>query len=248
MTDERLQELYARALRGRAADARGDAAADADDVAPETLLALARGELPEEERLALFDRVMASERSRQEFALVRAATEADAAATRASGQADESGDAPDGAGVVPLRLVSSVPRPPRAPAGRGWWRSGVPVAVAATLLLAVGITRWGGRAVEPVLRGAIDTVALAAPADGAELATPIDFAWHPVDGAVRYEFQLLDTDPTPIFSTVVADTTMVLPASVTLRPGVIYRWLVRAIDDAGQPRGTGTRRLRVRGG
>ena len=75
MTDDRLRQLYARALGDAAPPAAPGATCDVD---PEALLALARGELPEEDRLALFDRVMASESCRREFALVRAAVVADA--------------------------------------------------------------------------------------------------------------------------------------------------------------------------
>jgi hypothetical protein len=250
MTDERLRQLYAHALRERGGGGTGAPAVC--DVEPEALLALARGELGEDERLVLLDRVMASEACRQEFALVHAAVVADrelsgaAAATAAS--RDEAGGRATDAGVLPLRTASSAePAAARPPRPRRWWGSGVPVALAATLLLAVGLTRWGGRAVEPVMRSALDGVVLATPPDGAQTEPSPAFAWHPVAGAQRYEFELLDADAAPVYQTTTADTSVALPAAVTLRPGVTYRWLVRALDDAGQPRGSAVSRLRVRG-
>jgi hypothetical protein len=250
MTDERLRQLYAHALRERGGGGAGAPAVC--EVEPASLLALARGELGEDERLALFDRVMASEACRQEFALAHAAVVADrelsGAAAAGMAQPGEA-DRPTGdAAVLPLRVASgaahSAPRPPRT---RRWWGSGVPVALAATLLLAVGITRWGGRAVEPVMRSALDGVVLATPPDGAQTEPSPAFAWHPVVGAQRYEFELLDADAAPVYQTTTADTSVALPAAITLRPGVTYRWLVRALDDAGQPRGSAVSRLRVRG-
>ena len=251
MTDERLRQLYARALRERGGGGTG--APTVCEVEPESLLALARGELGEDERLALFDRVMASEACRQEFALAHAAVVADRELSGAAGATaaprDEAGDRANDAGALPLRVASSAePGPARTPrTGRRWWGSGVPVALAATLLLAVGLTRWGGRAVEPVMRSALDGVVLATPPDGAQTEPSPAFAWHPVAGAQRYEFELLDADAAPVYQTTTADTSVALPAAITLRPGVTYRWLVRALDDAGQPRGSAVSRLRVRG-
>lgn len=68
MTDERLQDLYARAL------AREAAAADARTsscVSPEALLALVRREGPEPKRLQTLDHVMACDTCRRDYELLR---------------------------------------------------------------------------------------------------------------------------------------------------------------------------------
>ena len=256
MTDERLRQLYARALHDAAPTAAPGATCD---VGPEALLALARGELPEEERLALFDRVMASEACRRDFALVRAAVVADATVegdapagasaetdARAPTSAVDEGEAAD---VRPpltlLSAASATPRPPRTEAPRRAWAGGL-VALAATLLLAVGLSRWGGRIAEPVMRGAADVVVPIVPPEGAQTDRSPAFAWHPAPSAERYVFELLDASGEPVFTTTTADTVVALPADVALRPGADYRWIVRGLDAAGQPRGEVVRRLRVR--
>ena len=257
MTDDRLRQLYARAL----GDAAPPAAPGAPcEVGPEALLALARGELPEEERLALFDRVMASESCRRDFALVRAAVVADAAVEGAAPVSASAGSEVGGAAVPavgdeladvrpPLTLLSSAPaaapRPPRADVPRRA-RTGGLVALAATLLLAVGLSRWGGRIAEPVMRGVADAVVPIVPPDGAQTDRSPAFAWHPAPAAERYVFELLDGTGAPVYTTTTADTVVALPGDVMLRPGADYRWIVRGLDAAGQPRGEVVRRLRVR--
>ena len=230
MTDDRLRQLYARGIQaGGVQQGRRDECG----VAPETLLALAEGELPEgelpeDERLALFDRVMACEACRQEFALLRAVV--------VSGR--EHRPLEGGRAAQPPRLAA----PPR------WRRLAVPVALAASLVLVVGVGRFlqpGGE--PPVMRGGADGVALLAPSADAVVSRAVSFAWRPVAGAERYSFELLDTDGTPAYETTTTDTTVALPATVVLRPGAQYRWLVRATDGAGGERGSAVRRLRVRG-
>ena len=120
------------------------------------------------------------------------------------------------------------------------------MALAATLLLAVGLSRWGGRIAEPVMRGAVDVVVPIAPPDGAQTDRSPAFAWHPAPSVERYVFELLDGAGAPIFTMTTADTVVALPTDVTLRPGAAYRWIVRGLDAAGQPRGEVVRRLRVR--
>ncbi|HXE56948.1 MAG TPA: hypothetical protein VNK43_03025, partial [Gemmatimonadales bacterium] len=89
MNQDRLRRLYGRHQR-----ARGDGR---HCPAPEALHALARGELPEAERLAAFDHVMACRSCGEEFELLRAIERA--------GKAEAAGAAPpasDDARVVRL--------------------------------------------------------------------------------------------------------------------------------------------------
>lgn len=218
MTDERLQRLYLHGLAARA----GAGAPCA--VPPEALLALARGELPEDERLPLLDAVMTSARCREELDLLRAVVAAEREAL---------GDAP-AAPTGPLRVVRG--DAPSPAAARPWWRrTAVPVALAATALLAVGLSRMVGRGGEEVMRGRAEGVMLVAPA-GAIASGPVTLAWRPVPDAVRYAVELLDAQGSPLVDTTLADTTLVVPAAL-LRAGREYRWIVTARDAAGSERG-----------
>lgn len=269
MTDERLRDLYAHGLTARAA--RGNAP-DVADVSPDDLLALAEGTLPEERRLELFDVVMASEPLRRDFALVRAAV---VAARQGAPAADSDSSQPDGRDAAATPSAASpgpptgatptdaapmdaappadvIPLRPRPVAGRGpaapWWRRTMaPLAIAASLLLVVVVGRQyrPGADEARVTRGAEEGIALALPAVEATPADARRFAWHPVPAATRYAFELVDADGNLLYQASTADTTVVLPATVPLRPAVDYRWLVRATDAAATPVATAVRRLSI---
>jgi hypothetical protein len=87
MNEDRLRQLYGRGIVAR--DARSKLAG-ACAVEPERLLALVRRELPEEEQLALLDRVMANSACREAFELLRVVE----AAGRATGGAPSSTGSP----------------------------------------------------------------------------------------------------------------------------------------------------------
>ncbi|MHB1224519.1 MAG: hypothetical protein ACYC2G_10840 [Gemmatimonadaceae bacterium] len=160
-------------------------------------------------------------------------------------------------GATGLTLVSGRPAVPEAPAapavgvGRSqapWWRRGGAVmALAACALLAVGlVTRDPEAGDGEATRGARDAVILLSPAtdpvDGTSAST---FAWRAVAGATRYEFELLDADGEPLHQSTTPDTVLTLPATVTLEPGVEYRWLVRAVTASGGQRSSPARSLRL---
>jgi hypothetical protein len=233
MTDARLRELYARTT---ASVGKRDTETHAD---PEALLALVRREGPEEERLALLDHVMACDSCRGEFELLRAVE-------RAGGSSSESSS-----GTIPFPVRGGAAAADDArhrPLSR--WRGFIPIAAAASLLLAVGIgigvQRGGGGEPADVMRGAADEVALVAPAAEFRVGGPITFAWRPVPGARRYELEVVDGGGTAVFSTRTTDTLVVLNDATRLVPGVDYQWWVRAVTDGGaQPRSP-MRRLRLR--
>lgn len=249
MTEERLRQLYQQGTAAR--EARGGGATVVE-VAPEDLLALVRGELPEERRLELFDVVMASERLRREFELLRAVERAGgprvgtAVPAAPAAPAAAPASAPD---VVPITAARSADRLRQR---RPWWRSGaVPAALAAAVALAVGLSQY------PQLTGAGPEVTRSIPgvADGVEPVAPEavvapgerpTFAWRPVSGAARYAFELVDAEGTLLHETATADTAVVLPPTVALTPGTDYRWIVRATDAAGTQRGVAVSQLRVR--
>jgi hypothetical protein len=218
LTDERLRELYERALAERGAPERARCAS------PEAILALVRREGAEERRLETLDHVMACDACRAEFELLRAIEQAGA-----------------GAGAA------------RAPAARPWssggWRRAAPLALAASVLLAVGVGVWqqvGGRAGPEVERGAPDSVTLLAPAAGTAAGATVRFVWHSVPGARRYDLEVMDAGGAVVYATTTADTVVTVRDTARLRPATDYRWWVRATDDAGAQRASAVRRLRVR--
>ena len=105
----------------------------------------------------------------------------------------------------------------------------------------------GDRTGEEVTRGGEAEVAVVSPGEAVEAGTPVTFAWRPVAGATRYALDVSDAAGSTVYETTTRDTTVTLPGAVTLRQGTEYRWIVRAMDDAGTPRGAAVRRLAVRG-
>jgi hypothetical protein len=218
MTDTHLRELYARATTARTTSGYEG------HPSPEELLALVQREGPEEQRLEVLDHVMACDDCRSDFELLRAVEDAGATAPTAT-------EAPALPDVIPLR------RP-----GRRWTRF-VPMALAAALLLAVGLSvgvpRFGGDATSDVMRGEADAVTLLSPSTEAAAGSPILFAWRPIAGARRYELEVVDGGGTAVYSTATSDTAVLLRDVSALAAGVEYQWWVRAVTDTGaQPRST----------
>lgn len=252
MTDDTIDEAAdapLRALYGRALALRGggrsDGAATVSCVAPEDILALVRRELPEERRLEVLDHVMACDACRREFDLLRAVEAAggQAAVTNGPGRAsDQSPDqAPRFAPASSPKVIDISTRRART------WRRVTPFAIAAALMLVVGVEarrRAADEARPEVMRGdenGITTVTPAGDVTGVALGTaPVVFVWQPVVGARRYEFEVLDGDGTVVYSAATADTTIAVAAADAaerFRAGVEYEWWVRAITpDATQPR------------
>lgn len=84
-----------------------------------------------------------------------------------------------------------------------------------------------------------------APRDGATVQSPADrvFTWRAYDSD-NYRFVLLEEDGSPLWSLDTHDTSLVLPADVSLRPGGTYFWRVDAHAD-GITASSGTMRLQV---
>jgi len=192
MTNDRLGHYYRHALRARARER------PAPDVPLEAIEALAAGRLSHDEAAALLDRVMADERLRQEFELLRSVHQA---------------------------------RALKAPARR-WLGT---IALAATVVIAIGgLMRLRQHDdAPPRIRGGDGTaVVLVSPADGATMAPPVILSWRPVDGALRYGFDLLDGNGDVAFTGQTADTTFTLPAAA-VQPGTRYRWVLTATTPRG---------------
>jgi hypothetical protein len=126
-----------------------------------------------------------------------------------------------------LRSVERAGDESRGAGGRRAWL--VPAALAASVLLAVGVGRT-------VLRSAGDdttrgdghgAVVLVQPGREARAGDPVTFAWHAVPGASRYELELLDAGGGVLASAATTDTAVSPAATRALPPGD-YRWWVRA--------------------
>ena len=182
-----------------------------DCPSPEVLLAAARGEGPEGERIRVLNHALSCAGCRPELALLSSVSEP----TRQS--------------------VSFTDR---------LQRRAIPIALAATLLLAVGVASLVRRNESATVRGGTSDVVLAAPADGQRVGNEVvTFVWRPVAGALRYTLEVSAADGTITHSAQTTDTVAVGPAP-RLAPGE-QRWWVRARMDDGSERRSETRVLRV---
>ena len=109
---------------------------------------------------------------------------------------------------------------------RGWF---MPAALAASLLLAVGLGRQLLRQPEDTTRGgAAGALVLIQPGAQVPAGQPLTFTWRPVAGASGYQLELLDRSGAVAASATSADTSASPPAARGLPPGE-YRWWVRAL-------------------
>jgi hypothetical protein len=122
----------------------------------------------------------------------------------------------------------------------------VPLALAASLLLAVGIglavrERAGS---EDIPRGGAHQLDLLTPPSEVAPGQPITFSWRTVPSAQRYQLEVLDATGAAIFSEFTPDTSLIWSAD-RLRPGASYRWWVRDVTP-GAELNSAVRPLRVR--
>jgi len=184
------------------------------------LLAAVRGEGVEVERLRILDHALKCPACRRDLALLHAVSSATRTAPRA------------------MRNLS--------------WRQAkvwVPAALAASLMLAVGVagvvrSRAGGT--EDVMRsGTAAEPGLVAPANGSAVrAGLVQFVWRPVPGVIQYTLEVDATDGTVIVSAPTRDTTF----RATISPTAVgeTRWMVRAKLEDGSEKRSESRVLRVR--
>lgn len=218
MTDERLKELYQHAIAARGEGARTECPP------AERLLAVARREGSEEERLRTLDHAMSCGDCMRELELLRAI---EMAGTRISGS-----------GATARR------EPARS------WRRAVPLALAASAVLAVSLVirgREGDRATdEPTRSGGGAAITLHTPRDvELRIRDSLLVAWQPVSGATRFVVEVLDADGRAVLADTTSDTTHVLRDLGRLAAGRDYRWWVRARGADGVQRTSPLVRLRV---
>jgi len=235
LDDKRMRDLYDQILVTREDPGRTRCSS------PEALLALVRRDGPEEERLSTLDHAMSCADCARELELLRAIEDAGAR-----------GDASERAGATSItapaegseRVGRVLPLRTRSP-----WRRYAPLALAASVLVAVGVTlvqRDGRPGGDDLTRGSSAVTLLAPPNDARPSAGTLSFAWHAVPGTVRYALEVLDSAGVVRFSATTPDTTVALTDLGALTPGVEYRWWVQAIDAAGAQRASAMRPLRVR--
>jgi hypothetical protein len=117
---------------------------------------------------------------------------------------------------------------------RTWF---VPAALAATVLLAVGIGRFALAPTgdEPLRSGEGAGVAVLAPAAEAVAGDPLAFAWRPVPGAERYRVEVLTGDGDVAIEAETRDTALTVDGVRRLEAGD-YRWWVVAYAPRPGPR------------
>ena len=128
-----------------------------------------------------------------------------------------------------------------APGRRRWM---MPAALAATLLVAVGLGRVALKPSEDTVRSDDATrVELVAPGAEVPAGAPVSFAWRPVEGASRYRLEVLNESGDVAIEAETRDTMLTSDSAASLAPGT-YQWWVIALSPAPGPRSE-LRRLRV---
>jgi hypothetical protein len=143
-----------------------------------------------------------------------------------------------------LRTVEEAGQRPGAVAAPGRRRWAMPAALAATLLLAVGLGRLVLKPAEDTVRsGDTRRVELVAPGAEVPAGSPVSFAWRPVEGASRYRLEVLNPSGDLAIEAETHDTALTSDSAARLAPGS-YQWWVIALSPAPGPRSE-LRRLRV---
>jgi hypothetical protein len=186
-------------------------------IEPEAILALVLGEAPEAERLATLDHVMSCPACHRDYEYLSAVEEASDKTERIAGR--------------------------RAPL----WRRALPLAAAASLVLAIGGLMLKGRTGDDgVERGGAGRIALIAPGAEVPPGAPLHFAWKPVPGAGRYVIEVQSAAGETVFSDSTADTTATLDRAAALTAGATYTWSVRTLEQgAEEPATSPIARFRV---
>jgi hypothetical protein len=114
--------------------------------------------------------------------------------------------------------------------GRRIWM--MPAALAATLLVAVGVGRLATKSGsdDELVRSGADrgAVTLLSPPNEAAAGTPVLFAWRPVPDARRYQLEVLNASGEVALEAETSDTFIVSDMARRLEPGD-YQWWVTAL-------------------
>jgi len=136
-----------------------------------------------------------------------------------------------------LALLHAVSDPGAAKAQRGsvLRRRAIPLALAATVLLAFGLARVF-RPTDEILseRGGTSDVVLVSPANGNSVGDSVTFVWRPVTRALDYQLEVTDNEGTILSTTVTTDTTW--RPGTPLPPGECRWWIIAHLDDRTERR------------
>jgi hypothetical protein len=126
---------------------------------------------------------------------------------------------------------------------------GIPLALAATAVLAIGaglVWRINSRNQETdAVRGGENSIRLLSPAAGARVPDRPGFSWSATGARVWYRFELLPAGGDPVYAVEITDTTLTLPDSVKLASEVEYLWWVRARLPDGRQAASAVGRFRL---
>jgi hypothetical protein len=192
---------------------------DGPHATPEAILAVVQREGSEEERLATLEHVMACAACHRDYEWLSAV--------------DQAGAEAEGA--------------PATRAARPWWR-GAPLALAASIAVAVGAAVVLSNALRPGPereRGVGGDIALVTPGATAAAGGPLTFTWRPVAGVSRYVLEVQRANGSIAFADTTADTSATLADPSRLTPDSAYRWWVREATEGTEPRSSAFRDLRL---
>ena len=188
---------------------------------PEAMLAVVRREGPEHDRLATLDHVMACAACHREYEWLTAV--------------DRAGLEAEGSAAGGRR--------------RAWW-SGAPLALAASIVVAVGaavvlsgVLRTGAERE----RGTAGDITVIGPGSRAAADAPLTFAWRALPGVSRYVLEVQRPDGSVALSDTTADTVLTVSDPGRLLPESAYRWWVREVTDGAEPRSSAFRKLELTG-
>ena len=222
MNEARLQEAYQRAL------AKRDDGTRTSCVPLESIHALARGDLSEPKRVEILAHVMSCRSCQRELDLLRAI---------------ESAGAKTGAntGITPIEARRGI--------GAFPWRVIVPVALAASLVVAafIGVQdRLGRGPIYDIPRGGATGLTLVVPNDGAAFTAPgpLTFTWRSEPDARSYVLEVLSGSGEVVLTRTTSDTALTVTETASFRRGADYQWWVRASSPSGQ-RASAMRRFRI---
>jgi hypothetical protein len=137
-----------------------------------------------------------------------------------------------------------------AAVARPAWLSRPVLAAAAALVLMIGgIALWqrgGGTGADIPRAGAPGPAPeLLVPDEDSVVTTPVRVTWSAVQSARSYQIEILDAAGAPVFSSATSDTTVVVPETVQLEGGAVYRYWVRAMFGDGTEARSRVRRFRI---
>jgi hypothetical protein len=114
------------------------------------------------------------------------------------------------------------------------------LAAAVIVLLAGSAALWQARrppATDTLRQGPTAEVRLLEPTGTVRGDAPLRLVWTAMRAARRYDVEVLRPDGSPAFAVSLRDTSLTIPASAGLAPGIDYQWWVRAVlEDGGELR------------